>query len=273
MQYDLSIVLVANGSANRLVYWVERFTDLLLEKIVTHEFVIVDPSNSGEIKETLKKLTTDYHNVKALSIEETIAYESSLLCASAFTQSKYTLVIPANVTLQLKDLYACYVAITKSNIDILYAFQPSNRTIFKIPSFFFRQIFSVLSGLSVYRSNTFIYQSKLADDLRIKTPYFFLFDKLIKQKAKVSFHLDVKSKTPDKITEISRFYLIKQFLANSLALELMIILFLSVNIFILLEAKLLMSFILACISFLLIGALYALKWRRRIAYKILERFD
>lgn len=271
MVFDLSIIVIGRDPNTRIRELVIKLNDLLNEKSIIHEFILVIPQNNKSNWSESCNLSKEYKNITAVRIDERIPLESSSLCGSSLTYSHYSFVLPNDHSLELHDIYACYVAISKSNIELLYAFQRSNRTIFKIPSFFYRQVLRVFSGLSAYRSETFIFKSEKAKHLRIKTPYFFLFDKLLQPWVDHSMYLELNGKKIQSNPKNSFFYLFVQFMANTYVLECIIIALLSLNIILLLKAKLLLSFVLACMAVALIWTNYLVKWRRRIAYKVLEK--
>lgn len=271
MVYDLSVILIVRDAQFPVKEIVVNLNDMLNERSVTHEFVIVYPLPKDEQWSECCALSSEYKNISAVRIAERIPYESSILCGASMVNSHYSFVLPNNHALDYQDIFVCYVAMTKSNIELLYAFQRSNRTFLKLPSFFYRQVFRIFSGVSAYRSETFIFRSNKAYSMRVKTPFYFLFDRLLFQWIDHSMHLELKASRNSKTQAHSGFYLLIQFLANSYIIEFSIILLLSLNIMILLKAKLLLSFVLACISILLIWTAYLIKWRRRIAYKVLER--
>lgn len=275
MPADISIILSITNAQSDVRSIVMLLIDQLNSAGLSHEIMLIYALDNQDKWQEIESICQSYKAVKAFHIIASNGIESQQLCGVMHAKAKFALCITDDFKLQSKQLLMLYKAISKSNCELVYGYF-SGRTqawLAQKLEILRRAAFRLFSGLSAYRSSVKIFRLRIAQNLSVKTPYYFLFDKLIQHRVNNDSYVLLKqpkkkrTSKPKKYSYRSLVHLI----AYSYFGEFLAILLLSFNIVVLLQAKLFLAFYMACASTVIIWLIYLYKWRRRIAYTVLNK--
>ena len=129
---------------------------------------------------------------------------------------------------------------------------------------------SLLAGLPPYTTSYRLVKKEEIQSLKVKTPYYFHLDQQLNHRVENHSYLDFPSRN-DRSFSDGYLYGLKHLLVAGILLETLCALTVIADIYLLVQGKLLWAFGLSLLAFGLVFSLYMLKWRRRIAFKLLEK--
>ena len=276
MHLDVCVIITITETDSNVQNLLNQLLDLLNSEGYTHEIIILCNADFQEEWNVIKEFSSTYSAITVFLIKSHTYNNAAVLCGAMHGRAKYFLSLDSNFPYDARELLPLFFVIEKSNCEMVYGFTPAKSSRLVEPlRIAGRQIFAFFSGVSAFHSRTRIFSRSICKDLSVKTPYFFMFDRLLKNHIKN--HTYIKLNNKRKILKNTNFrFSLKQLALNALAYsvlgEVICIILLSLNIIVLIKAKLLLALLIAVVATLLLWAIYLLKWRRRIAYKVVARF-
>ncbi|MFY0642955.1 MAG: hypothetical protein JXR19_00655 [Bacteroidia bacterium] len=272
MSLDLSIIITSIGATSLNLSLIDEIHDVLTENDKTHEILLLCSSYSeSEWKGLISKMESKTF-VKCYLIKHNNELSGLSLCGLHLAQGRYLITLNSDFAYSTKSIIAMHAAIEKSNCQIIYGTYKATGSVFmrKLKDRILRLLFFVLSGMPSYISNYRIMDKKVQTGLKLKTPYYFLLDHLIKPQIENHAHLNFEGvkAVRSKWNIVDRIF---RPLAWTIILEIVIVGLLLLNIWVLLKGRLMYALLIALIAVLFVFLAYLLKWRRRIAYKILAK--
>ena len=272
MSMDLSIVITSHGYNANLSSLAREIHSLLDHQKLTHEIIIVCSHFSDQEWEQFIESISNLVYIKSSLITHRNELSSLALCGLHQSEGEYIITLNSDFAYSPNSLLAMHAAIQKSNCQVIYGTHKGTGKAFisKFKDQALRALFYTFSGMPSYLSNYRIIDKKAKDVLKIKTPYFFLFDHLLKAQLRNHAHLDFEGVHPIKFKWRLMDHIIRP-IAWTIIPELLIIALLLLNIWILLNGRLLYALLLAILAVLFVLIAYLLKWRRSIAFRVLKK--
>lgn len=274
MGCDLSVIVCHFGSVNALETQIKAYIDVLNEHEISHEFIVVIKKGHTET-DALNTLTTAYHSVTCVIGEFTNGLQGMTLCGCMLAKGRYVATLDPRYKFKPRSLITLWHALKKSNCQLMYGRAKPIHSHYPIELFksFKRWLFSFFSGRSSQLCQYRLMNADLVKGVKAKTPFFFLLEQVLLPIGAHSYLVFEVERNKDRSKSFKDWIssaLIRPFAWTYLAETVLLILTL-LNLYLLIDGKLMFALALGILAFLSVFALYLIKLRRRIAYKITKR--
>jgi glycosyltransferase involved in cell wall biosynthesis len=274
----LSIVIPVYNSEKSLEELVNRITHFCKEEGVSFEIIAINDCSKDQSYQVLQDLSNKNPNLKAINLSKNFGQQAATLCGLLNSSGEYIVTIDDDLEYNPEDIHTLLFAIEKTNIQLIYGYAEKKERsgiIQKIVKLAKYGVYGIC-GLSAKLSSFRILRKDCLSELTVNNSYHFIVDGLLKAKIKPNTYIAVGQNHRKYGQSNYNFVrLVKiwfQFLFSaSIFGEFSSIVLLAVNVWFLLEGKLVGALLVILLALILIFLTFKIKWRQKESFEIKEK--
>ncbi len=267
---ELSIIASYQKKAEFNPSYLKEISKLLVNEHFSFEFILVFGDKASNAWTHAIEYCRNNPKVLAIKIAHSNGLHALQLAGILRANGRLCVTLNPYINYDPQSLLSLLFVAEKSNCELVYGCRKRNYNRGLLLHRLFYVPLSFIAGLPSYTSPYRIVKREFIKGLKVKTPFYFHLDQLLKSQIENHSYLDFPSRDKDSFAD-GFLYDLKHLLVSGFLLEITSILLIVLDIYLLMQAHLISATVLAIILLGVTWTLYMLKWRRRLAFRLLDK--